>query len=113
MMMFMNLSMVLSLLLTNSSSLLITTFDFINAKMPFSGKAGKMYPPSFRHRICLRSTSYVVDEFEFREPAFDGAVVESSLLHVELVVLVLHNAQIDFYFGGFDRDLVDDGAFLW
>jgi hypothetical protein len=33
------------------SSLLMVTFDFIKAKIPFSGKAGKMNPPSFRERI--------------------------------------------------------------
>jgi hypothetical protein len=43
--------MTLIRVLTKASSLIIVTFDFMKAKIPFSGKAGKMYPGSFFERI--------------------------------------------------------------
>lgn len=42
---------ILILLDRKASSLLMDTFDFIKAKRPFSGKAGKINPPYFLDNI--------------------------------------------------------------
>lgn len=48
-----NLDIIFVLLFTNYSSLLIDTFDFIKAKRPLAGNAGKMKPPYFFDKIFM------------------------------------------------------------